>query len=184
MNGRVVAANNILVAEPEAEAIEPPSLNMPSPRLAETAQVDLRAGAGPRLERLSFGEVALVTIPAPVWRGQVVARSRQSVTVRWVPLTTAAARPNIRLLNAARRQGLASRSRDYLLGRGWRKIEIGDSTEIREQSVVLYPAARPALGRSLAAQFGFRALPSGTGNVFVVLLGRDAAGVRATQFRG
>jgi len=184
MNGQVLAANNILVAEPEAEAIEPPSLSMPSPRLSEKAQVDLRAGAGPRLERLSFGEVALVTIPAPVWRGQVVARSRQSVTVRWVPLTTAAARPNIRLLNAARRQGLAARSRDYLLGRGWRKIEIGDSSDIREQSVVLYPAARPALGRSLAAQFGFRAMPSDTGNVFVVLLGRDAAGIRATQSRG
>jgi tetratricopeptide (TPR) repeat protein len=180
IDGQALAASNILVAEP----VEPPSLSMPSPRLAEKAQVDLRAGAGPRLERLSFGEVALVTIPAPAWRGQVVARSRQSVTVRWVPLTTAAVRPNIRLLNAARRQGLAARSRDYLLGRGWRKIEIGDSTDIREQSVVLYPAARPALGRSLAAQFGFRAMPSDHGNVFIVLLGRDAAGVRATQSRG
>jgi hypothetical protein len=147
--------------------------------------VDLRtAAAEPRLERLSLGEVALVTVQAPVWRGQVVSRSRQSVTVRWVPLQTASARPNIRLLNAARRQGLAARNREYLLARGWRKIEIGDSREIREQSVVLYPAARSALGRSLAAQFGFRARPIDKGHVFVVLLGRDAGGIRATQPRG
>jgi hypothetical protein len=133
---------------------------------------------------LSFGEVALVTVQAPVWRGQVVSRSPQSVTVRWVPLQMASARPNIRLLNAARRQGLAARSRDYLLGRGWRKIEIGDAGELREQSVVFYPAARQALGRSLAAQFGFRARPSDNGNVLVILLGRDAAGARAMQTRG
>ncbi len=184
MNGPALAASNILVAAPEAEAVASPAVTMPGPRLLERAQVDLRTSAEPRLERLSFGEVALVTIQAPLWRGQVVARSRQSVTVRWVPLATASARPNIRLLNAARRQGLAARSREYLLGRGWRKIEIGDSTELREQSVVLYPAARQALGRSLAAQFGFRARPSASGNVFVILLGRDAAGARAMQLRG
>jgi tetratricopeptide (TPR) repeat protein len=179
MNGAALAAN-VYVAMPE----EPPAARMPAPRLSEQAQVDLRTAAEPRLERLSFGEVALVTIQAPVWRGQVVARSPQSVTVRWVPLQTASARPNIRLLNAARRQGLAARSREYLLGRGWRKIEIGDSTELRDQSVVLYPAARQALGRSLAAQFGFRARPSDNGNVLVILLGRDAAGARAMQTRG
>lgn len=184
MNGPALAVSNILVAAPEPETVVPPAIRIPGPRLLERAQVDLRTSAEPRLERLSFGEVALVTIQAPVWRGQVVARSRQSVTVRWVPLSTASARPNIRLLNAARRQGLAARSREYLLGRGWRKIEIGDATELREQSVVLYPAARQALGRSLAAQFGFRARPSDNGNVLVILLGRDAAGARAMQTRG
>ena len=180
MNGAGLAASNVYVAMPE----EPPAVSMPAPRLSEQAQVDLRTAAEPRLERLSFGEVALVTIQAPVWRGRVVARSPQSVTVRWVPLQTVSVRPNIRLLNAARRQGLAARSRDYLLGRGWRKIEIGDATELRDQSVVLYPAARQALGRSLAAQFGFRARPSDSSNVFVILLGRDAAGARAMQSRG
>jgi tetratricopeptide (TPR) repeat protein len=180
MNGAALSASNVYVAMPD----EPPAVSMPAPRISERAQVDLRTTAEPRLERLSFGEVALVTIQAPVWRGQVVARSPRSVTVRWAPLQMASARPNIRLLNAARRQGLAARSREYLLGRGWRKIEIGDSTELREQSVVLYPAARQALGRSLAAQFGFRARPSDNGNVFVILLGRDAAGARAMQTRG
>jgi Flp pilus assembly protein TadD len=180
MDGTALAASNVYVAMPE----ELPVAMMPAPRLSEQARVDLRAGPEPRLERLSFGEVALVTVQAPVWRGQVVSRSPQSVTVRWVPLQMASARPNIRLLNAARRQGLAARSRDYLLGRGWRKIEIGDAGELRDQSVVLYPAARQALGRSLAAQFGFRARASDNGNVLVILLGRDAAGARAMQTRG
>jgi hypothetical protein len=148
---------------------------MPEARIAEMlARAEASVDTGPRLERLSLGEVALVT-GIPIWRGQVVASSKRSLTVRWVPLNVASARPNIRLLNAARRQGLAARSREYLLGRGWRKIEIGDSKDIREESVVLYPAARPALGRSLAAQFGFRARAVDKGDVFVVLLGRDAA---------
>ena len=180
LNGSALAASNVYVEAPEESAI----VRMPVPRFSEQARVDLRTAAEPRLERLSLGEVALVTIQAPIWRAKVVAQSRQSVTVRWVPLATASARPNIRLLNAARRQGLAARSREYLLGRGWRKIEIGDSTEIRDQSVVFYPASRPALGRSLAAQFGFRARPSESANVFVILLGRDAAGLRAMQRRG
>jgi hypothetical protein len=140
--------------------------------------------AGPRLERLSLGEVALLTTTAPVWRAQVVAATPQKVTVRWVPLNVASARPNIRLLNAARAQGLAARNRDYLLDRGWRKIEIGDAADVRERSLVLYPAARPALGRSLAAQFGFRAQPTTTSEVFVIFLGRDAAALKAASAKG
>ena len=169
-----------LSPEPEAPAVQAP----PRANLADIlAEVNLRADAlGPRLERLSLGEVALVTAPRAIWRGQTVSRSPQSVTVRWVPLAAASARPNVRLLNAARRQGLAARTREYLLGRGWRKIEIGDSKDIREASVVLYPAGRQAMGRSLAAQFGIRARQLDKGDVLVVLLGRDAA--RPPQQRG
>jgi hypothetical protein len=184
LDGPALAANEIHVALPEVQPVAAWIPSMPAPRLSERAQVDLQTAPGPRLERMSFGEVALVTIQAPVWRGQVVSRSAQSVTVRWVPLSTASVRPNIRLLNAARRQGLAANTRQYLLGRGWRKIEIGDSAQLREQSVVLYPAARPALGRSLAAQFGFRARAVERSDVFVVLLGRDAPLGRASQPRG
>ncbi len=167
---------------------EPVPAMMPAPRLNDQARVNAVAGLtsrmGPRLERLSLGEVALLTGAAPAWRGQVVARTPQKLTVRWVPMAMAAVRPNIRLLNAARVQGLAARNRSYLLDRGWRKIEIGDATQTRERSVVLYPAMRPMLGRSLAAQFGFRAQPSNSTEVFVVLLGRDAAGLRAAPSRG
>ena len=148
------------------------------------AMVAAPRGNGPRLERLSLGEVALLTAGEPVWRGQVVASTPQKVTVRWVPVTTAAARPNIRLLNAARSQGLAARTRDYLFDRGWRKIEIGDADSVRDRSVVLYPAMRPAIGRSLAAQFGIKAQPTTTSEVFVVFLGRDAAALRTAPTRG
>ena len=86
---------------------------------------------------------------------------------------TAEARPNIRVLNAAQRQGLAAQSRALLLDRGWRKIEIGNA-DPRSRSVVLYPIARQTLGRSLAAQFGFPARLVANSKVLVVLLGRDA----------
>jgi hypothetical protein len=140
--------------------------------------------SGPRLERLSLGEVALLTTTAPVWRAQVVAATPQKLTVRWVSLNTAYARPNIRLLNAARTQGLAARNREYLLDRGWRKIEIADASDVRDRSLVLYPAARAAVGRSLAAQFGFRAQATTTSDVFVVFLGRDAAALKAASAKG
>lgn len=167
---------------------EPVPAMIPAPRLNDQAKVNVVAGLrtqlAPRLERMSLGEVALLTGGGPVWRGQVVARTPQKLTVRWVPVTTAAVRPNIRLLNAARVQGLAARNRSYLLDRGWRKIEIGDATATRERSIVFYPAMRPMLGRSLAAQFGFRAQPTDSSEVFVVVLGRDAAGLRAAPTRG
>ena len=129
---------------------------------------------GPYLERLTPGEVALVTTGRPAWRTQLVAQTRTSTTLRWVPIMTAQAHPNIRILNAAQRQGVAAQTRTVLLDRGWRKIEIGNTNQVRERSVVLYPKARRTLGRSLAAQFGFRAQVAEGSNVLVVLLGRDA----------
>jgi len=149
------------------------------------ATVDVRSAPSPRLERLSPGVVALITHQGvTAWRPQVVSRTAQATTVRWVPLREASARPNIRLLNAARYQGLAARTRDYLLDRGWRKIAIGDASEVRATSVVYYPAHRQGTARSLAAQFGFRATQATKGNELVVLLGRDATARRAVQTRG
>ena len=159
------------------------SREVPAPRLGERAAVNLNAAEAPRLERMSLGEVALLTGSGPVWRGQVVARTPQKLTVRWVPLATAAVRPRIRLLNAARWQGLAARNRSYLLDRGWRKIQIGDARQVRERSVVLYPLAHAATGRRLAAQFGCRAQPVKGAGDLLVLLGRDAA-LRPAKLRG
>jgi hypothetical protein len=134
---------------------------------------------------MSPGVVALITYQgSTAWSPKVVARTAQSTTVRWVPLREASARPNIRLLNAARYQGLAARTRNYLLDRGWRKIAIGDASEVRATSVVYYPAHRQGTARSLAAQFGFRATQATQGNELVVLLGRDATARRALQTRG
>jgi hypothetical protein len=92
--------------------------DIPTPRMGERTAVNLPADRAPRLERLSPGEVALLTGSGPVWRGQVVARTPQKLTVRWVPLTTAAARPNIRLLNAARWPRGAGRTCSIAAGDG------------------------------------------------------------------
>ena len=166
---------------PSAAAAPP----IPAPRIREHAKVAMTSESlAPRLERLSLGEVALLTGTGTAWRGQVVSAAPQKVTVKWVPMTqVAAARPNIRLLNAARVQGLAARNRDYLFDRGWRKIQIGDASATRDRSLVLYPALRPQLGRILAAQFGFRAQPTDSSEAFLVLLGRDAPN-RTAQNRG
>jgi tetratricopeptide (TPR) repeat protein len=176
------AAPTVTVALPPASQLaarEPEPVQRP---FDPTTEVNLGQPSAPHLQRLSLGEVALLTSGGSVWRAKVVSHTPRSVTVRWVPLTMASVRPNIRLLNAARHQGLAARTRDYLLDRGWRKIEIGDAAETRDDSVVLYPAARPGTGRSLAAQFGFRARAAGKGDVFVVMLGRDA--IRPAPSRG
>jgi len=188
---RLVAqtAASVTVALPPARPVEEVAEAEPSPtrepRQLPPAIVDILSSPSPHLERMSPGVVALITYQGPTnWRPKVVARTAQATTVRWVPLRQASARPNIRLLNAARHQGLAARTRNYLLDRGWRKIAIGDASEIRATSVVYYPAHRQATARSLAAQFGFRATQATKGNELVVLLGRDATDRRALQTRG
>jgi len=166
-----------------AVAPQAPARNVPA-RVRSQPPVQVAQFSSPRLERLSPGEVALVTSARPMWSAQVVARTQQSITVRWIPIQSASARPAIRLLNAARHEGLAARARGVLFDRGWRRIDIGDAAEVREKSVVLYPAARGALGRSLALQFGFKAVLVSEGDALVVLLGRDAAGLRVAPRRG
>jgi hypothetical protein len=173
-------SSSVTVALPPARPLQsaiavempllPETVDTPAPKVAKAPVIDNR---GPYLERLSLGEVALVTDNRPVWQARVIAQTRVSTTVRWVPIMTAEARPNIRLLNAAQRQGLAAQSRALLLDRGWRRIEVGNA-DPRARSVVLYPIGRQTLGRSLAAQFGFPAQPVANSTVLVVLLGRDA----------
>lgn len=163
---------------PAAPAAEPVA-RAPEPIARAAVALD-----GPRLQRLSMAEVALLTAGEPAWRPTMVTRTTQSATVRWVALNDSGSQPNIRLLNAARSQGLAARTRDYLLARGWRKIEIGDADTVRESTLVMYPAARQATGRSLAAQFGLRGGTVQQGRVIVVFLGRDAAAGRIAQARG
>jgi tetratricopeptide (TPR) repeat protein len=172
-----------------ASAGQSVTIALPPPRPASTpkAQPIARAAVqfdGPRLQRLSLGEVALLTAGEPAWQSMVTARTTRSTTVHWVALNDSNTRPNIRLLNAARTQGLAARTRDYLLALGWRKIEIGDADEVRDSTVVMYPAGRQSTGRSLAAQFGVRAGTVQQGQMLVVLLGRDAAASRIAQSRG
>ena len=138
------------------------------------------ARSGPHLERMSLGEVALITtaVEAVAWTPQVVARTAQSTTVRFVPLREANARnrlPNFRVLNAARLAGLAARTRGYLFNRGWREMAIGDAPKQRATSLILYPESRRRTAERLSVQFGFPIQRQARGDELVLLLGRDAA---------
>jgi LytR cell envelope-related transcriptional attenuator len=129
----------------------------------------------PRLERLSPTEVALVTTATPFWAPIAVERRKTAFAdSRWVPLRASSDRPNIKLFNAARVQGLAAAARNGLIQRGWRKIEIGDYADLRKTSVVLYPPGKERIGKSLARHFGIPAAPT-KGGTLTVVLGRDSA---------
>lgn len=166
------------VAAPEGPFRAPPVRSV-------AVEPRLPSGTAPRLERMSPGEVALVTTGRPQWRAQMVQRTDRSTTIRFVPLRTASARANavrtagmrtggVRLLNAARYKGIAANTRSYLAVRGWRKIEIGDAPLVRQTSLILYPPSRRATAKRLAAQFGFAIASRPEGTELVMLIGRDA----------
>jgi tetratricopeptide (TPR) repeat protein len=140
--------------------------------------------SAPRLERMSPGEVALVTTGKPLWQAVLVSRTRLSTTVRWEPIRSAAAQPPIRLLNAARHQGLAARTRQSLSSQGWSKLAIGDAPKVRNSSIVLYPGQHESIARNLASRLGFRAVSVARGDAIVVLLGRDFTRTRSHSLRG
>ena len=136
------------------------TVDLPAPRpvisvaVAPAVTQAVAATGGPRLERLTLGEVALITTPQPRWKPVVVARTLASTTVRFVPLAPQPAIVRLRLLNAARQQGLAARTRLVLASRGWRDVVIGDADRVRERSLVLFSDAtarrsRPILGPPL-----------------------------------
>ena len=163
-----VPASSVTVALPPAR----PAPVAKREAAAEHAPM-MAQSLSPRLERLSSGEVALVTTGKPIWnRPQNLLAAASSV--RWVALARPGTRPNIQILNAARSQGLAASARAVLLDRGWRKLDIGDAPAIQAKSVVLYPKGREKLGKSLAAQFGVAARMVER-DVLVLVLGRDAA---------
>jgi hypothetical protein len=165
------------------------------------AEVPFRHEAGPYLERVSLGEVALVTTGGPIWQAQRAPRTAQTqlasrtmrpqrgtnlamaTPVRWLPLGNVSGRPTIQLLNAARSQSLAANTRTALFERGWRKIGIGNARTVRKRSLVLYTALRTATARRLAAHFGCKAVRIEGGDRVIVLLGRDAASRRAASSR-
>ena len=173
-----------------APAVAPEAPFKEAPVRSVAVEPHQPAGAGPRLERVSLGEVALVTTTRPQWRAQTVQRTDRSTTIRFVSLQTASARTasgrmtgvrtagvrttGIRLLNAARYRGLAANTRSYLAVRGWRRLEIGDAPSVRQTSLILYPPSRRATAKRLAAQFGFAIASRPEGSELVMLIGRDA----------
>ncbi|HEX6072786.1 MAG TPA: LytR C-terminal domain-containing protein [Sphingomicrobium sp.] len=131
---------------------------------------------GPRLERLSLVEVELVTSDQPRWKTELVHRTALSTTVRFVPLAPAPRFAGVRLLNAARHQGLAARTRLVLNRKGWDGVRIGDADRVRQRSLVLYSPATAGVAKRLAAEFGFGIAKDPRPGPLTVLLGRDAIG--------
>jgi hypothetical protein len=117
-------------------------------------------------------EVELITRPQPRWEVQKVTRTATSTTIHFEKKL----QPAVTLLNAARVQGLAARTRAYLAARGFGAARIGDAPAIRRQSAILYAAADAPRAERIAAQFGF-ALErrEGSNAGLIILLGRDAA---------
>jgi hypothetical protein len=127
----------------------------------------------PRLERLSLGEVALLTNARPVWTAELIHKEPQSVTFRFV-----AVERGTRLLNAARSQGLAARTRDRLSKSGWSSLAIGDAPVPHQRTLILYPPALADRAKRLAATLGFGHLQPSIAGQITVLLGRDAVSAR------
>jgi hypothetical protein len=174
---RAVAASTLTVKLPRvrvaglvtAEAVAFPA------RAATITPATLPA-RGPHLERLSMGEIALISAPTPMWRPTTVAQTGLSTTVRFIPLREASTVPvQVRLLNAARVNRLAARTQSWLVARGWRGLGVGNANTVRAQSVILYPAGKRALAQTLSSQFGFAIQQRASGSQITVLLGRDAA---------
>ena len=180
-------------AAPEALPTVPGSVPVLPPPPAPSVTVALPAAApapvavalphqSARLERLSMGEVALLTKQGPVWRSAVTQQTARSATITF----ERKAAPQVALLNAARVQGLAARTRAYLAARGFRNAAIGDAPAVRKQSAILFAEGDRVRAERIAAQFGF-ALEHRAGSAdgrMTILLGRDAAIDRALRPNG
>jgi hypothetical protein len=145
------------VAEPAAAPVPSAAMAPPVDQPAAAAAPARAPAKTVRLERLSLGEIALVTTGTPIWRV--------------LPMATVA-RP-VRLLNAARRQGLAARNREQLAQAGWRRVTIGDAPRVRLASLVLYPADKRSEARQLADRVRIGTLRQEARADILVLLGRD-----------
>jgi hypothetical protein len=172
------------VVAPEASREVPGSVPVLSPPPAQSVTVALApprslpvaverpAGNGMRLERLSMREVALVTRPEPRWEAKSVSRTATRTTIQFEKKV----QPAVTLLNAARVQGLAARTRAYLMQRGFAGARIGDAPAVRRQSAIVYSQVDARRAERLAAQFGFTLeRREGAQMGVIILLGRDAA---------
>jgi hypothetical protein len=128
------------------------------------------APRSPRLERLSLTEVALVTASGPRWKRVEAPPVRSAAR-------NAPARPlEVRVLNAARIEKLAARTRAYLGRFGWREMAVGDAAAVRSRSLIVYPAGKQAAAMRLSARLGFAMAERSGVRQVTILLGRDAAG--------
>lgn len=182
------AVASSVAARPAVAPVETAEAGLPAlrPYPRQNAEPSLVRDAGPHLERLSLGEIALISTPRPLWRANTVAQTDRSATVRFVPVRSASTLPvKVRLLNAARVQRLAANTRNWLAARGWRGMAIGNANAPRQRSVILYSGDTRPLAQRLSRQFGFPLAPhKSPERQVMVLLGVDAARHPALRRRG
>ena len=167
---REVPGSVPVLPPPPAQSV---TVALAPPRSAPVA-VEQPVGGPVRLERLSLREVALVTRPEPRWEARTVTRTATSTTIQF----ETKAQPAVTLLNAARVQGLAARTRAYLASRGFAGARIGDAPAVRGQSAIVYSPSDTARAERLAAQFGFALERRGGGESGGHRLARPRCGPR------
>ena len=154
--------------EPQAVATRPPEVVATRPAEPQTVTADFTleplSDKGPRLVRLSLGEVALMTRPGS-------------------PFAAAAARPQtdstvhapLRILNAARVQGIAARTRTLLASKGLRGADIGNAPGRNQHRELRYAKADVRRAQALAAKLPFKVLLVERDGPMTLLVGRNAA---------
>jgi hypothetical protein len=111
---------------------------------------------------LSLGEVALMTRPGSPFAG---AKHVTDTTVH----------PPLRILNAARIQGIAARTRTLLASKGVTRADIGDAPARRKHSELRYSKSDSARAYALANKLPFKVMLVETDGPLTLLVGRNAA---------
>lgn len=172
VHGLDQAGSSVTLELPVARESEQVTVRMPTSRV-EPVDVGELPHKGPRLERMSLGEVALITIPQ---RSQRLPASRAPSPVH----TASAGAAPLLLLNAARTEGLAARTRRYLSTRGFAMAVVGDAPRIRVHTLIIAPAADRARALHLARTFSVTPQLV-EGRRLTLILGRDVLGPRASR---
>ena len=168
-----------------AEAREPTPaqpavmLSAPKPDRSNRSMPPAIKPQSARLERLTNGEVALVTTAKPAWESRPAYQSRvveRTPTRTTVQFTRARVETSpVMLIAAGGEVRLAERAREQLVSDGIRVAETGRSPTARARSVLFYPKGREEDAKALVARFGFRiAAQVGPVEVMTLHLGKDA----------
>ncbi|MBW0144066.1 CHAT domain-containing protein [Sphingomicrobium clamense] len=167
-----------------AQGVEPtaanPAVLLNAPKVARRHPMPVATKRDrARLERMSSGEVALVTTATPAWesrpayRSEVVDRTRTKTTVQFTRAKVEAA--PVMLIGAGNSMQLAERAKTRLVAEGVRVADTGKSSTARARSVLFYPKGREEDAKALVARFGFRiAAQAGPVEVMTLHLGKDA----------
>lgn len=129
---------------------------------------DRRSSADDRVGRTGIVVVVLAVLVGVVLlataygdsTSEIDAPSKESAatTIPSTTTTTVAGRPaaevKVKVVNATNVTGLATRTRDTLLARGYTQVSVGDSQNIQERTSVYYQPGFEAEGQNVARALG------------------------------